>query len=47
MFVLVNFHQKVKKARKMAWHDLNIKNKTFPKGYMVFYDSKYLKEPGK
>lgn len=41
---LADFHQTVEKARKKAWHDRNIKTKSFALGEQVFlYDNKYQK----
>ena len=45
---IIDFHQKVQKAREKAWHDRHIKSKTFQIGDLVFlYDSNFIKFPGK
>ena len=45
---IAGFQQQVQKAREKAWHDRHIKKKHFHIGYlMLFYDSKFLKFPGK
>jgi hypothetical protein len=33
--ILVGFHQEVQKARDKAWHDKNIKRKSFKEGDLV------------
>ena len=45
---LAGFHQQVQKARKMVWHDCQIKQHTFKNGDLVLmYDNKFTKFPGK
>jgi hypothetical protein len=46
--ILAGFHQQVQKERDKAWHDKNIKKKTFKEGDLVLmYDSKSIQHPGK
>jgi hypothetical protein len=46
--ILAGFHQEVQKARDKAWHDRNIKRKSFKEGDLVLvYDSKSLQHPRK
>jgi hypothetical protein len=46
--ILAGFHQEVQKAKKKAWHDRHIKNKSFKEGDLVLlYDSRYLQHPRK
>jgi hypothetical protein len=45
---IAGFHQRVKKEREKAYHDMNIKKKEFKQGDLVLvYDSKFIKHPGK
>jgi hypothetical protein len=45
---IVGFHQQVQKEREKAYHDRNIKKKTFKQGDLVLvYESKFMKHPGK
>jgi hypothetical protein len=46
--IMAGFHQEVQKAKDKAWNDRHIKKKKFKEGDLVlFYDSKYLRYPGK
>jgi hypothetical protein len=46
--IIAGFHQEVKKARDKAWHDKNMKRKSFKEGDLVLlYDSKFFHHPGK
>jgi hypothetical protein len=45
---IVGFHQQVQKEREKAYHDRNIKKKSFKQGDLVLlYDSKFMKHPEK
>lgn len=45
---LAGFHQKVQKQNEKAWHDFDIKVRTFKENDLVLlYDSKFKKFPGK
>ena len=45
---IAGFHQQVQKEWETAYHDRNIKKKTFKQGDLVLvYDNKFIKHPGK
>jgi hypothetical protein len=45
---IVGFHQQVQKEREKAYHDRNIKKKSFKQGDIVLvYDNKFMKHPRK